>query len=86
MMKKWGLGNVWVAPHDVREGYIALCYILKYLTKENTMNDRVMMPRGMLRPIVSYNEPKPNLIPLYEHAIYVMEADVTITSSLYKKH
>ena len=85
MTKKWGLGRVWVTPYSADSGYSALNYVLKYLTKENTLNDRIMMPRGMLRPTVEYNLPRPLLTPIYTNATFILEANVTITSSLYKK-
>ena len=82
----WKLGLCWVTPYPVEDGYNALRYILKYLTKESTLNDRVMLPRSILRPVVYYNLPMPTFTPIYKNATFILEADVTITTALFKKN
>lgn len=80
----WGQGIVYTKGIEVKQGYKGLSYVLKYLTKEQTLNARVLMPRHMLRPVVVYNVNRPNLTPLYEHSTIILEADTTVSTALYK--
>lgn len=81
----WRLGIVKIKAIPVKDGYMGLCYVLKYITKENMLNERISMPRSILRPTVEYNLDEPYLKPIYKHATFISEADVTITTALYKK-
>jgi len=81
----WGYGFIKIKSIPVSEGYMAITYVLKYLAKENTLNDRISMPRGMIRPIVSYNLHIPSFTPIFDSDTFILEADVTITTALFKK-
>ena len=81
----WRLGMIKIKAIPINDGYMGLCYVLKYITKENMLNERISMPRGIIRPVVHYNLSEPRLIPIYKHATFISEADVTITTALYKQ-
>lgn len=86
IMDIWGFGIVKIKAISISEGYKGLSYVLKYLSKDTTMNDRVLMPRAMTRPVVTYNWASPtNCTLIYKHDTFISEADVTVTSCLYKK-
>lgn len=81
----WGLGDIDQSAVDVNNGYKAISYVLKYLAKESTINERISIPRGILRPIESFNLSEPLLTPIFKNVMFIPEADITVTTALYKK-
>lgn len=81
----WGLGFIYIKPIPIENGYQAISYVTKYLTKDSTLNNRVSMSRVITRPIEYYNLTKPTCPIIYEHATLIIEASTTIKISLHKK-
>lgn len=83
----YGLGFCDVRGVKLDEGHIVMSYLLKYVTKDNMLNSRVLMPRHILRPDFKYNTAPPiGLKMLNKYSTLVRETNTTITTALYKTY
>jgi len=81
----FGIGFVTPLAVPVSDGLKAVSYVLKYITKDSILNNRVLMSRALKRPIVSYNQARPDLPFIYSRSTIIEQAGLTITTTLYKK-
>lgn len=84
IQRLWGNGIVYVEGIPVKATYRGLNYVLKYIGKGETFNERVLMPRHMTKPITIINTTKPNLTPVFSISTLILDADTLVSTSLYK--
>lgn len=60
-------------------------YVAKYMTKAPLLNMR-MMSANLRKPSTLYNDPRPDLTPVYESAIVISDTGTTVKTVLYKNN